>query len=58
MYTLTEITNALKVIQNVCTKHYHCEECPLRKGNNNCAVTDTIPKNWELYNPKNIRLIL
>lgn len=58
MYTLTEITNALKVIKDVCKKHYRCEDCPLRNGKNDCAVTRGDPEDWELYNPEKITLIL
>ena len=31
MNELNEIIKALKVIQDICEKHYHCADCPLRK---------------------------
>ena len=58
MYTLTEITDALKVIKNVCNKHYHCEDCPLRNERNACAVAEDAPGDWKLYEPEKIKLIL
>ena len=61
MYALEEITNALKVIKEVCSEHnLICEECPLRKSINDCAVVDNevAPRDWEFYDPKNIQLIL
>lgn len=61
MYTLTEITSAIKVIKDVCGAHYHCyhcEDCPLRDSKDDCAIMASPPKEWELYDPKNIRLIL
>lgn len=61
MHTLEEITNALKVIKEVCDKHnLVCEECPLRKSENDCAIIDgeVAPRDWEFYDPQNIKLIV
>lgn len=60
MHTLEEITNALKVIQDVCKNNYHCADCPLRKNEDKCAIVNNedVPKNWNLYDPQNIRLVL
>ncbi len=61
MYTLDEITNALKVIKEVCNEHnLICAECPLRKTDNDCSIVDSdvTPRNWEFYDPQNIQLIL
>lgn len=61
MHTLEEITNALKVIKEVCTEHnLVCGECPLRKTDNDCSIVDSdfTPKDWEFYDPENIQLIL
>lgn len=61
MYALEEITNALKVIKEVCSEHnLICEECPLRKSINDCAIVDSevVPREWEFYDPQNIQLIL
>ena len=61
VHTLEEITKALKVIKEVCDEHnLVCEECPLRKSENDCAITDddVTPREWEFYNPQNIKLIV
>ena len=59
MHELNEIIKALKVIQDVCKRHYHCADCPLRKNGSNCAIIEgDVPRNWILYNPQNIQLIL
>ena len=61
MYTLEEITNALKVIKGVCAEHnLVCGECPLRKTDNDCSIVDNdvVPRDWEFYNPENIQLII
>lgn len=61
MHTLKEIADALKVIQEVCyERNLICEECPLRKTDNDCAIIDgeVAPRDWEFYDPDNIKLIL
>ncbi|HJF40218.1 MAG TPA: hypothetical protein K8V91_04770 [[Clostridium] spiroforme] len=59
MNELNEIIKALKVIQDICEKHYHCADCPLRKDESDCSLREgDIPKNWTLYDPQNIKLIL
>ena len=46
MHELNEIIKALKVIQDVCKKHYHCADCPLRKNGSNCAIIEgDVPRN-------------
>lgn len=62
MYTIKEITDALKVIQNVCAEHnVECEYCPLgRIDGMNCAIIDsnTAPNDWNFHDPANIKIIL
>lgn len=63
MHTLEEITNALKVIKDVCDEHnLVCEECPLRKTDNDCSIVGNddgvAPRDWEFYDPQNIKLIV
>lgn len=63
MHTLEEITEALKVIKEVCYEHNcFCAECPLRKTDNDCSIVDgddnIAPKDWDFYDPENIKLIL
>lgn len=61
MHTLEEITKALKVIKEVCNEHnLVCEECPLRKTDNDCSIVDgeVAPRDWEFYDPQNIKLIV
>lgn len=61
VHTLEEITKALKVIKEVCDEYnLVCEECPLRKSENDCAIIDddVTPREWEFYDPQNIKLII
>ena len=63
MHTLEEITKALKVIKEVCDEHnVECDKCPLRKTDNDCSIVDNdyevAPRDWEFYDPQNIKLIV
>lgn len=61
VHTLEEITKALKVIKEVCDEHnLVCEECPLRKSINDCAVVDSevAPRDWEFHDPQHVKLII
>lgn len=51
-----EIMQALEIIQEVCKRNAHCDDCPLRgserDGFTPCSIKNDIPENWALNNKK------
>ena len=59
---MEDIIKAVQTIKMVCEQYYSsCENCPLRNEYNDCLIAsdnDALPKYWEIYNPKNIRVVI
>lgn len=51
MDNLDKLFESLETIQENCSEHEFCEECPLGKANGDCCVTADNPSAWSLTKP-------